>query len=270
MNRIDGKIAVVTGGTQGLGAEVARQFAEAGAIGIILVGRDQEKGQKVAAKINSEHGTDVRMVSADLGNVDDVRSIMSKADQAFGRVDIVVNAAGLTDRGNILNTSPDLFDRMFAINTRAPFFLMQDAAKIMIREGTEGRIVNIGSMSEQAGQPFLCPYSASKGALATLTRNVGFALMRNRIHVNQLSIGWMNSDHERKLVESETGDPDFIDRAAAAKPFGRILDPKEVAKAVLWLASDDSGMMTGAIVNFDQSIWGAFDDAPVPNEALKP
>jgi len=270
MNRIDGKIAVITGGTQGLGAAIARLFAEAGAAGIVIVGRGQEKGDKVAAEISATHGVEVKMVAADLGNVDDVQRIMSEVDHAFSRVDILVNAAGLTDRGNILNTSPELFDRMFAINTRAPFFLMQDAAKIMIREGTEGRIVNIGSMSEHAGQPFLCPYSASKGALATLTRNAGFALMRNRIHVNQLSIGWMNSDHERKLVESETGDPHFIDRTAAAKPFGRILDPKEVAKAVLWMASEDSGMMTGAIVNFDQSIWGAYDDAPVPEEALKP
>lgn len=270
MNRIDGKIAVITGGTQGLGATIARQFAEAGAVGIVIVGRDQKKGEKVAAEINAAHGTDVRMISADLGNVDDVSGVISASDRIFGRVDILVNAAGLTDRGNILNTSPELFDRMFAVNARAPFFLMQDAAKVMIREGVEGRIVNIGSMSEQAGQPFLAPYSASKGALATLTRNAGFALMRNRIHVNQLSIGWMNSDHERKLVESETGDAGFIDRAAAAKPFGRILDPKEVAKAVLWLASEDSGMMTGAIVNFDQSIWGAYDDAPVPEKALKP
>jgi len=93
-------------------------------------------------------------------------------------------------------------------------------------------------------------------------------LMRNKIHVNQLSIGWMNSDHERKLIESETGDPSFIDRAAAGKPFGRILDPNEVAKAVLWMASNDSGMLTGSIVNFDQSIWGAYDDAPTPSGAL--
>lgn len=270
MNRIDRKIAVITGGTQGLGAAIARLFAEAGATGIVLVGRDQKKGEKVAAEIHAEHGTDVRMVSADLGKVEDVRRIIAEADQAFGRVDILINAAGLTDRGNILNTSPELFDRMFAVNARAPFFLMQDAAKVMIREGVEGRIVNIGSMSEHAGQPFLAPYSASKGALATLTRNAGYALMRNRIHVNQLSIGWMNSDHERELLEQETGDPHFIDRAAAGKPFGRILDPKEVAKAVLWMASEDSGMMTGAIVNFDQSIWGAYDDAPVPEEALKP
>ncbi|MCO6384128.1 SDR family oxidoreductase [Oceanicola sp. 502str15] len=269
MNRIDGKVAVVTGGTQGLGAAIAKLFAEAGAAGIVIVGRGTEKGEKVAAEIKAAHGTDVRMVSADLGNVDDVRKIMESADGAFGRVDILVNAAGLTDRGNILSTDPELFDRMFAVNARAPFFLMQDAAKIMIREGIEGRIVNIGSMSEHAGQPFLAPYSASKGALATMTRNAGFALMRNRIHVNQLAIGWMNSDHERKLVEQETGDASFIDRAAAGKPFGRILDPREVAKAVLWMASEDSGMMTGAIINFDQSIWGAYDDAPVPEAALE-
>lgn len=268
MNSIDGKVAVITGGTQGLGAAIARVFAAAGAAGIVLVGRGVEKGQRVADAIKAEHGTDVRVVAADLGVIDDVQAIIPQVDAAFGRVDILVNAAGLTDRGNILDTSPELFDRMFAVNTRAPFFLIQDAAKVMIREGIEGRIVNIGSMSEHAGQPFLAPYSASKGALATLTRNAGYALMRNRIHVNQLAIGWMNSDHERKLIEAETGDAGFIDRAAAGKPFGRILDPVEVAKAVLWMASDDSGMMTGAIVNFDQSIWGAYDDAPTPDKAL--
>lgn len=270
MNRIDGKVAVITGGTQGLGAAIARLFAAAGAAGIVLVGRGAEKGQRVADAIKAEHGTDVRVVTADLGLIDDVQGIVPQVDAAFGRVDILVNAAGLTDRGTILDTSPELFDRMFAVNTRAPFFLIQDAAKVMIREGIEGRIVNIGSMSEHGGQPFLTPYSASKGALATLTRNAGYALMRNRIHINQLAIGWMNSDHERKLIEMETGDSGFIDRAAATKPFGRILDPVEVAKAVLWMASDDSGMMTGAIVNFDQSIWGAYDDAPTPEKALLP
>jgi NAD(P)-dependent dehydrogenase (short-subunit alcohol dehydrogenase family) len=146
---------------------------------------------------------------------------------------------------------------------------MQDAAKVMIREGIEGRIVNIGSMSGLTGQPFLAPYAGSKGALATLTRHGAFALMRHRIHINELDIGWMNSDNERALVLSETGDPGFIDRAAAAKPFGRILDPVEVAKAVLWMASDDAGMMTGAVIPFDQSVYGGYDDAPVPAAKLE-
>lgn len=264
MNRIEGKIAVITGGTQGLGAAVAEQFAQAGASGLVIVGRDQNKGRAVADRITGQTGVAVEMVTADLAQIDAVRTIIPAADQRFGRVDILVNAAGLTDRGNILNTTPDLFDRMFAVNTRAPFFLLQDAAKVMIRDSIEGRVVNIGSMSGLAGQPFLAPYSASKGALATLTRNAAFSLMRHRIHVNQLDIGWMNSDHERKLILSETGDPDFIDRAAAQKPFGRILDPKEVARAVLWMASDESGMMTGAVIPFDQSVYGGYDDAPVP------
>jgi NAD(P)-dependent dehydrogenase (short-subunit alcohol dehydrogenase family) len=269
MNRLDGKIAVITGGTQGLGAAIAQTFANAGAAGIVIVGRDLAKGEKVAARITEETGVPVSMIAADLGNIESVRGILVEVDEVFGRVDILVNAAGLTDRGNILNTTPELFDRMIAVNTRAPFFLIQDAAKIMIREGIEGRIVNIGSMSELAGQPFLSPYSTSKGALATLTRNSAFSLMRNRIHINQLDIGWMNSDHERKLVEMETGDASFIDRAAAGKPFGRILDPIEVAKAVLWMASDDSGMMTGAVIPFDQSVYGGYDDAPVPSAALE-
>lgn len=269
MNRIDEKIAIVTGGTQGLGAAIARLFAEAGAAGLIIVGRGTQKGRAVAHAITAETGVPVEMVTAELSDMAAVRGIVPAAERRFGRVDILVNAAGVTDRGTILNTSPELFDRVFAVNVRAPFFLMQDAAKVMIREAIEGRIVNIGSTSARAGQPFLAPYSGSKGALATLTRNAGFALMRHRIHVNQLDIGWMNSDHERALVLRETGDPDFIDRAAAAKPFGRILDPREVARAVLWMASDDSGMMTGSVIPFDQSVHGGYDDAPVPAARLE-
>lgn len=269
MNRIDGKIAVVTGGTQGLGAAIARLFAEAGAAGIVIVGRGADKGKAVAKDIADKTGVPVEMVAADLADIADVRAIIPAADRRFGRVDILVNAAGLTDRGNMLNSAPELFDRMMAVNVRAPFFLIQDAAKVMIREGIEGRVVNIGSMSGLAGQPFLAPYSISKGAMATLTRHAGFSLMRHKIHINQLDIGWMNSDHERKLVLSETGDPDFIERAAAQKPFGRILDPKEVARAVLWAASDDGGMMTGAVIPFDQSVYGGYDDAPVPAAKLE-
>lgn len=270
MNRIDGRVAVITGGTQGLGAAIATLFAEGGAAGIIIVGRDFDKGRAKAAEIAKATGVRTEMVSADLGNMDDVRKIIAETDRLFGRVDILVNAAGLTDRGNLLNTTPELFDRIFAVNTRAPFFLMQDAVKLMEREGIQGTMVNIGSASELAGQPFIAPYCASKAALATLTRNSGYALMRNRIRVNQLDIGWMNSDHERKLQAEESGDPEFIDKQAATMPFGRLLDPREVAKAVLWMASEDSGMMTGAVIHFDQSVWGGYDgQAPAPAEKLK-
>ena len=269
MNRIDGKIALITGGSQGLGAAVARLFAEAGAAGIALVGRDEAKGGRMAAEIEGA-GVPSLFLAADLADIDAVRRIVPAVAERFGRLDILVNAAGSTDRGNLLNTTPELFDRMFAVNTRAPFFLMQDAARVMIGQDIAGSIVNIGSTSERAGQPFIAPYSASKGALATLTRNSGFALMRNRIRVNQLDIGWMNSDHERALQAAEQGDDGFIDRIAASLPFGRLLEPAEVARAVLFLASDDSGMMTGSVVQFDQSIWGAYDgQAPTPAEPLR-
>lgn len=269
MNAINGKIALVTGGTQGLGAAIARLFAKAGAAGLVIVGRDSAKGQGVAAQINAEFNIPVEMVAADLGVMEEVSRVVPAAEQRFSQIDILVNAAALTDRGNLLNTSPELFDRMFAVNVRAPFFLMQDTTKLMIRTGTSGSIVNIGSASARAGQPFIAPYCASKGALATLTRNSGFALMRNQIRVNQLDIGWMNSDHERKLQAEESGDPTFIDKEAAKMPFKRLLEPAEVARAVLWLASEDSGMMTGSVIQFDQSVWGGYDgQAPAPAVAL--
>lgn len=271
MNRLDGKIAVVTGGTQGLGAAIARQFAAAGVAGIVTCGRNVEKGRAVADEVRSNSGVPVEFVVADLANLEDCRNVVATADRAFGKVHVLVNAAGLTDRGNLLNTSPELFDRMFAVNVRAPFFLMQDAVKVMIRENIEGSIVNIGSTSERAGQPFLAPYSASKGALATLTRNSGFALMRNRIRVNQLDIGWMASDGEDRVQrEYHNADPDWLEKAAATMPFGRLLAPEEVARAVAFLASDDSGMMTGAVIQFDQSVWGAYESGPpVPSSPLR-
>ncbi len=270
MNRIDGKIAIVTGGTQGLGAAIAGQFAQAGAAGIAIVGRDAAKGDAVARKITEDTGMPVLMIAADLAEMANVMAVVTAAEARFGRIDILVNAAGLTDRGNLLNTAPDLFDRIFAVNVRAPFFLMQEAVKSMARLGVAGRIVNIGSTSQRAGQPFLAAYAASKGALATLTRNSGFALMRNRVRVNQLDIGWMLSDHERSIQLRESGDPGWQAKAEAGLPFGRLLDPEEVAKAVLWMVSDDSGMMTGAVIHFDQSVWGGYDgQAPAPAVLLE-
>ncbi|MGB0664682.1 MAG: SDR family oxidoreductase [Pontibacterium sp.] len=270
MNSIKGKVAVITGSTQGLGAAIAHLFAKAGAAGIVTCGRTPEKGEQVCKSITEQYGTQVHFVKADLGNTADVHNIIVETDKVFGRIDILVNAAGLTDRGTLLNTDEALFDKMFATNVKAPFFLMQDALKIMIREGIKGSIVNIGSTSERCGQPFLSAYSASKGALGTLTRNSGYALMRNQVRVNQLDIGWMNSDHERKIQAEESGDPNFIDKEAAKLPFGRLLEPEEVAKAVLWLASDDSGMMTGSVVHFDQSVWGGYDaQSPAPSVKIE-
>ncbi|MCB9945311.1 MAG: SDR family oxidoreductase [Geminicoccaceae bacterium] len=271
MNRIDGKFAIVTGGTQGLGAAIARRLAEAGAAGIVTCGRKVEEGRQVADAVSNDTGCPVDFVRADLATVGDCRNVVEFADSRFHRVDILVNAAGLTDRGTILDTSVELFDRMFAINVRAPFFLMQKVIRIMLREKTEGSIVNIGSTSGFAGQPFISSYCASKGALATLTRNTAFAVMRNRIRVNQLDIGWMASDGEDRIQRQYHGAADdWQAKAAAGLPFGRLLAPAEVAGAVNYLASADSGMMTGSVIAFDQSVRGAYAGGPpTPPEPMQ-
>ncbi|KAA1180174.1 SDR family oxidoreductase [Rhizobium tropici] len=269
MSRLDGKFAVVTGGTQGLGAEVARLFAERGAAGLTICGRSTAKGEAKAREIGDRYKIPVAFVTADLGEVEDCRKVIATAVEKFGRIDALVNVAAITDRGTILDTDPELFDRMFAVNVRAPFFLMQDAIKDMIANGIEGTIVNISSMSSMAGQPFISAYCSSKGALDTLTRNTAFALLRNRIRVNALNIGWMSSDGEDRIQREYHGAAeDWLAKAAAAQPFGRLVDPAEVARAVAFLSSEESGLMTGATINLDQSIWGAYEGSPHPEKAM--
>ncbi|MGB8818808.1 MAG: SDR family oxidoreductase [Rhizobiaceae bacterium] len=269
MDGMNGKIAIVTGSTQGLGETIARLFAGRGAGGLVICGRTADKGIAVSKDIESKTGVQTVFVQADLGVVADCINVVGVCDRIFGKVDILVNAAALTDRGTILDTSPDLFDRMFAVNVRGPFFLMQEAIKLMRREKTEGSIINIGSMSAMGGQPILAAYCASKGALETLTRNTAYALLRNRIRVNQLNIGWMASEGEDRIQrEFHHADPDWLAKAAAAQPFGRLVDPQEVARACAYLATDESGLMTGSAICLDQSVWGAYDGSPHPAAPL--
>lgn len=254
-----GKIAIVTGASQGLGEAIARELADRGAAGLLLTGRSRERGEAVAASLR-ESGCDARFLSVDLADLAAVRTIVPEAEKAFGRLDILVNAAGDTDRGTILDTTPELYERIMAVNLTAPFFLIQDAAKLMRREKIEGSIVNIQSMSAHGGQPFLAAYSVSKGALATLTRNAAYGLLADRIRVNGLNIGWMATPGEDAIMrlrhDAEDG---WLDKAAASQPFGRLVDPREVAKAVAYLASGESGLMTGSNIDFDQTILGAHD-----------
>ncbi len=257
---MDGKVCVVTGATQGLGAAIARRLAAAGAAGVVITGRNAAKGQAVADSLPCP----ALFVQADFASVEDCQRVVAETDRRFGRLDVLVNAGASTARGTILDTSPETFDALFATNVRGPYFLMQAAIRLMIAKGIEGAICNIGSISALAGQPFINAYCASKGALTTLTANTAFSVMANRIRVNQLNVGWMASDNERN-IQNAGGDPDWEARAAAALPFGRLVDPAEAARAVNFLVSDDAGLMTGAIVNFDQSVWGAVAEGmPVP------
>jgi NAD(P)-dependent dehydrogenase (short-subunit alcohol dehydrogenase family) len=266
--RLTGRVAVVTGGTQGLGEAVARLFAARGATGLVICGRQAERGRSVAQDL-TRRGCPTHFVRADLAVVEDVRAVVAEADKRFGRVDTLVNAAGLTDRGTWFDTTPELFDRMFAVNVRAPFLLMQDAAALMRREEIAGAIINILSQSAHGGQPFIAAYCGSKGALATLTKNAAFSLMPWRIRVNGLAIGWMATPGEDRIMRTCHGAQDgWLDEAAAKQPFGRLIDPDEVARACAFLASDESGLMTGAIIDFDQSVPGCYESAPHPKGVL--
>jgi NAD(P)-dependent dehydrogenase (short-subunit alcohol dehydrogenase family) len=266
--QFSGKVAVITGGTQGLGEAIARLFAERGAAGLVVVGRDRKRGKAVADQI-SKAGCKTVFVAADLADLAAARKVIPAAEKAFGRVDVLVNAAAVTDRGTIIDTSPELFDAMFDVNVRAPFFLMQDAAKLMIQKKIKGAMVNILSMSGHGGQPFIIAYSGSKGALATLTKNAAFSLMRNRIRINGLNIGWMDTPAEDRIQKLyHDASDDWLEKAEAKMPAGRLLKPTEVARAVAYLASDESGMMTGSIIDFDQQVLGSAEGPVQPSRAM--
>ena len=261
---LGGKVAVVTGSTQGLGEAICRLFAQRGIAGLVVIGRNGDKGERVRASLEAS-GARTIFVAADLARMEDTRRVIAEADKAFGRVDILVNSAGITDRGTIWDTSPELFDDMFAVNVRAPFFLMQDALKIMKREKIEGSIVNIISMSGHGGQSFITAYSSSKGALITLTRNVAYSVMNHRIRVNGLTIGWMDTPGEDRIMKTyHDAKPGWLEEAEKGRPFGRLLKPDEVARAVAFLASAESGLVTGSIIDFDQQVRGAGDSTVPP------
>ena len=207
-------------------------------------------------------------VQADLGQLADVRKVVAACDKAFGRIDALVNAAALTDRGSIWDTSPERYDEIFDVNVKAPFFLMQDALHLMKKSKSKGTIVNILSMSGHGGQDFITAYCGSKGALAILTRNVAFSVMRYHIRVNGLNIGWMDTPGEDRIMKTYHDAADgWLKKAEAARPFGRLLKPAEVARAVGYLSSDESGLMTGSIIDFDQQVLGTGNAIPEPPAA---
>lgn len=255
--RLDGRVIIVTGSTQGLGEAIALRCAEKGAAGIVITGRSEDKGRKVAQAIEAK-GSKALFVRADLEQVDDCRRIVHDADKKFGRVDGLVNSAATTDRGHLDNTSVELWDRTMSLNVRAPFLLTQESARVMKRNGRGGSIVNILSMSANGGQPFLCAYSTSKGALATLTKNNALALRPDRIRVNGLRIGWMETPGEHAIQQKDGKPANWLDETKR-QPFGRILSVDDVAGLTVWLLADTGEMMTGSLIDFDQNIIGAYE-----------
>ncbi len=250
-------VALVTGSTQGLGEAIARGLIEEQMIGgLVVCGRNEDRGRRLAEEL-SGLGCRTVFVTADLVRVEDCRRVIDAARDAFGRIDYLVNSAATSERGTILDTSPELFDRIVALNVRAPFFLMQGAIQLMLKRKTAGAIVNILSTSSHGGQPFLTPYSMSKGALATLTKNVANAVLKDRIRVNGLNIGWMDTPGEAATQKRfHQASADWLEKAERAQPLGRLVKPAEVARVVAFLLSERAGLMTGALIDFDQQVLG--------------
>ena len=189
------KIIIVTGSTQGSGAETAKLMAYRGAKGITICGRKEKEGLEVKEEIE-KIGSECIFVKADLSKEQDCRNIVKLTDKNFGRINHLINVAGFTERGTISSTTMENYDMCFNVNTKAPFILMQDSIKIMIREKTKGSIVNILSMAMHSGHPFLAAYSASKAALANITKNTANAVAGHNIRVNALNIGWTDTPGE--------------------------------------------------------------------------
>ncbi|MFO1037543.1 MAG: SDR family oxidoreductase [Geminicoccaceae bacterium] len=255
-----GRVALVTGAAQGVGAATARLMAARGAAGVALADVNEAGVNAVAAELEGM-GCAALAVPGDLGVVANCFSAVDEAGERFGRLDCLVNAAGLTDRGTIEDTTPELYERIFAVDARAPFFLMQRAVPWMRRAGG-GTIVNIVSITVHGGAPYLAPYVAAKGALAALTKNVAASLLRDRIRVNGINLGWTLTPNERRVQMEAHGQPeDWPERTAATLPFGRLLTPEDAAQTICFLASGESSLMTGALIDFDQQVIGAYPAA---------
>jgi len=248
--------AIITGGTQGVGFAIARQLAAEGCRSIAIAGRTAEKGARAVDQLKSL-GVDALFVQADVSRVEDCGRIVAAAAERFGTINGLVNAAATSARGSLVETTPELFDRIFNTNVRGPFFLMQGVVKGLLEAGAPGSIVNILSMSAHAGQSFLNPYSSSKGALATMTKNVASAYRARRIRCNAILPGWMDTPAEDEIQRKFHGaSEDWLQKAEAAMPMGQLVKPDQLAILATYMLSPHSGVMTGALVDYDQNVAG--------------
>ena len=254
--QFNNKVVVVTGSTQGSGAETAKLFAHRGAKAITICGRQEEQGEAIKEQIETI-GSKCLYVKADLSNVDDCRNIISLTDKEFGTINSLINVAGYTERGTILSTTLDNYEKNFNINTRAPFLLMQESIKIMIRDKNKGTIANVLSVAKYSGMPFLMAYSSSKAALGIMTKNIANAVSGHQIRVNGLNIGWTDTPGEHSIQKRvHEGGEDWLEKAEAKVPFKRLTKPIDVARALAFLCSDESGLMTGSLMDCDQTVVG--------------
>lgn len=247
MNRLEGKVIIVTGSSTGIGEAIARRCVAEGAR-VLIHGLEREAGEAVAASLEGNavfHYDDLADVAA-------AGRIVNAALTAFGKLDGLVNNAAMVVRGRIGDVTPEFFDKVMAVNVRAPLLLIQAALPYL--EKTRGVVVNIGSVNAYSGEENLLPYSISKGALQTLSRNLGDSLHRcHGVRVNQINPGWVLTENERrhKIVEGMAEDwPAHLPKLFA--PAGRIFRPDEIASTVALFLSDEFGPVSGAVIDLEQ------------------
>ena len=249
------RTALITGGAQGIGAAVARQYLADGFSGVLLVDRNKDKLEATQKRL----GKDVEIFAGDLRDLGTITGSVAEAVKSFGQLDVVVNAAGNTERCGITDTTPEAFDRLFEVNVRAPLFMMQEAAKHMVA-AKSGVIINIASMLAYGGPPNLGTYAASKAALMTLSRNAANAFKRDGVRVFCVNLGWAVTDGEHELQTGFHKLPqDWAEQMGKRMPFGRLITADDVAGLCAFLVSPPAQMMTGAVIDYEQMPLGTFD-----------
>lgn len=243
------RVVIVTGAASGIGRSVAEAVAGAGVGGLILTDREDSVAG-VAETLGAQH------IIAELASPDASAIIADATVAAFGRIDGLVNAAGLTTRGSVAEGTLAVWDNLMAVNARAPFFLMQRVIADVMQRNATGSIVNILSMNAHCGVPELGIYAGTKGALATLTKNAANAHMAVGIRVNGINLGWVATPSEDH-IQREIKGPDWQAEVGASKPWGRLLQADEAARLALYLLSAVSAPLTGALIDLEQHVTGA-------------
>lgn len=248
--RLEGKVAIVTGSTSGIGKGTAVMMAREGAR-VTVTGRSAERGEQVVAAIRAAGG-EAHFVQADVTRAADCARLVQETVLRYGGLDILVNNAAIFPRGRIDTTTEELWDQIMAVNLKAPFLCCQQAVPQMRRRGG-GAIINVGSVNAYIGGTDLLAYATSKGGLMTFTKNLAAALAKDRIRVNLVNPGWVLTEGEDEMQRS-LGRPDnWAEIAAGQQPFGRLLTPEDIAYAIVYLASDEAALVNGAVLTVNQT-----------------
>ncbi len=252
--------ALITGGTQGLGYAVGEQLVREGCRHLVLVGRDGDKGRAAARRLCAQApGVNAHFLQADLADACAADALVGRAAPLLGgRLNALVNSAADTARAPLHGVTAAAFDRAMAVNARAPLLLMQALAARHTPGAVPYAVVNVGSVAAHCGPANLAPYNASKAALACLTKNLAHAL-RGRMRVNCVNVGWMDTPAEDVVQRAEGAPPDWLARAEAAQPFKSLVKADQVARQVALFLSPASGVVTGAVLDWDQHVVGRMD-----------